>query len=61
MTTAPLSALPPGGQLPAPVLAGGINDELLAVADEHRPRFGVLLALPAAQRDWGLDACRPRP
>jgi predicted TIM-barrel fold metal-dependent hydrolase len=50
VTTALLSALPPGGQLADPVLAGriaaGINDELLAVAEEHRPRFGVLLALP---------------
>jgi predicted TIM-barrel fold metal-dependent hydrolase len=50
VTTALLSVLPPGGQLPDRVLAGriaaGINDELLQLAEEHRPRFGVLLALP---------------
>jgi aminocarboxymuconate-semialdehyde decarboxylase len=50
VTMALLSALPPGGQLPDPVLAAriaaGINDELLQVAAGHRLRFGVLLALP---------------
>jgi aminocarboxymuconate-semialdehyde decarboxylase len=50
VTTALLSVLPPGGQLPDPGLAARIaaevNDELLQIAAGHRPRFGVLLALP---------------
>lgn len=50
VTTALLSVLPPGAQLPDAELAAGlaaeVNDELLQVAAEHRPRFGVLLSLP---------------
>lgn len=50
VTTALLSLLPPGAQLADAALAARVaseaNDELLAMADEHRPRFGVLLGLP---------------